>query len=347
MSLQPLQWRKLPVRTATTGSVSDVLNMIYDMLTGSLYHDGSARVIGSGSAWRMPTKFATGSNTEAVYLYPGFQTAISQSVIFSGRSSTGASSSATPSVVTNENAYSSSILHVAVVKNASGSFTQWTSQNPFGSGSFSSGYTRVLKTNLSAGEKITILESKEAIAIFETTATSTVRGAVAGAIIDPEQTASYAAESDGRLYGIATSGTESAGTVQALSTAFFETNNVAGAIFSHSTSAQTTNIGYPRFITFAPGTNSLNTNSFDAVNELNSNVYLTGFTTLSGRLVKIPMRCYNKSTNYFTGRIRDIYMIRAFPSNLIVRDSLNNISGFTISNSESSAAASTVLFNYT
>lgn len=338
----------MPVRTATTGSVSDVLNMIYDMLTGSLYHDGSTRTLGSGSAWKMPTKFVTGSNTEAVYVFPGFQTSISQSVIFTGKNTTGASSSATPPVVTNELAYTTASLHVGVVKNASGSFTQWTSLHPFGSGSFSSGYARVLRALGTAGEKITILESKEAIAIFNTTATSTVRGAVAGAIIDPEQTASYAAEPDGRLYGIATSGTESTGTVQSLSTTLFENSlGAAGSIFTHSTSTSTTSIGYPRFVTFAPNRNSLNTIAFDAVSELSANVYLTGFTTLSGRLVKVPMRCFNRSTYYFTGRLRDICITRAFPANLIIRDSSNNIIGFSISNSESSAAASTVLFNYT
>ena len=57
MSLQALQWRKLPIRTLAlaTGAptASFILNTIYDMLTGSLYHDGSTRTLGSGSAWQM------------------------------------------------------------------------------------------------------------------------------------------------------------------------------------------------------------------------------------------------------------------------------------------------------
>ncbi len=39
MSLSALNWRKLPTRTlaiGTDGSVSNILNNIYDMLTGSL-----------------------------------------------------------------------------------------------------------------------------------------------------------------------------------------------------------------------------------------------------------------------------------------------------------------------
>lgn len=351
MSLPALQWRKLPVRTMSSASISATLNVIYDMLTGSLYHDGSTRTLGSGSAWQMPTKFVTGSNTEAVYVFPGFQTSVSQSVIFSGRSSTGASSSATPSVVTNETAYSSSILHAAIVRNASGSFTQWTSQNPFGSGSYSSGCARVLKTNISSGDKLTIYESKEAIAIFQTTA-SLVKGAVMGAIIDPELSSSYAAESDGRLYGIATSGTETSGTVQVLSTTIFtETDNANAALFSHSTNANTS-LGYPRFVTFAPGSTSLNTIAMDRFSSTNSvgsvtTLYSSTLTTISGKVIKIPIRCSSTVTNYFAGRLRDISIVRAFPSNLVIKDASNNILGFTVSNSEVAGTSHTLLFNYT
>jgi len=345
MSLPALQWRKLPVRTMSSASISDTLNVIYDMLTGSLYHDGSTRTLGSGSAWKMPTKFVTGSNTEAVYVFPGFQTAISQSVIFSGRSGTGASSSATPSVVTNETAYNTplSILHAAVVKNASGSFTQWTSQNPFGSSSYSSGYARVFRL-IGSGDKLTIYESKEAIAIFQTTA-SFVKGAVMGAIIDPELSSSYAAESDGRIYGIATSGVEISIGAQALSTTFFtDISGAAGSLFNHSTTANAASLAYPRFVTFSPGSTSLNTIEMD---RNITDIYGKTYTTISGKVVKIPIRCINTSTNYFAGRLRDISIVRAFPSNLVIKDASNNILGFTVSNSEVAGTSHTALFNYT
>ena len=84
MSLSPLQWRKLPVRVIATGSISTsyFLDTVYDMLTGSVYHDGTARSAGVGSAWQNPTKYITGSNTEAVYCSPPLATELSQSVIF-------------------------------------------------------------------------------------------------------------------------------------------------------------------------------------------------------------------------------------------------------------------------
>jgi hypothetical protein len=348
MSLPELQWRKLPVRLISTASMSDTLNIIYDMLTGSLYHDGSTRTLGSGSAWQMPSKFVTGSNTEAVYVFPGFQTAISQSVIFSGKSATGAISSATPSVVTNETAYASLFLHGAVVKSASGSFTQWTSQNPFGSGSYSSGYARVVRpAGFVSTEKLTIYESKEAISVVFYNATSNYTTAgVMGALLDPEQSSSYMAESDGRVYGIATSGVETSTTTATLSSTFLsDASNTAGSLFNHSTTANGVSLGYPRFVAFSPGSTSLNPIRMDRTYWVSSAVYVT--TTLSGKLVKSPIRCYNTSTNYFAGRLRDISIVRSFPSNLVVKDASNNILGFTLSQSEATGTTNTVLFNYT
>ena len=346
MSLPALQWRKLPVRVISTASMSDTLNIIYDMLTGSLYHDGSTRTLGSGSAWQMPSKFVTGSNTEAVYVFPGFQTAISQSVIFSGKSSTGAISSATPAVVTNETAYTSLFLHAALVKNASGSFTQWTSQNPFGSGSYSSGHARIVRqASFVVSEKLTIYESKEALSVVFYNPTTTLSSvAVVGALLDPEQSSSYMSESDGRVYGVATSGVETGTSVAGLSTAFFsDASNTVGSLFNHSTTANAASLGYPRFVAFAPGLTSINTIAMDRTYYASH----TTTTTLSGKLVKSPVRCYNTSTNYFAGRLRDISIVRSFPSNLVVKDASNNILGFTLSRFEATSSYHTALFNYT
>jgi hypothetical protein len=347
MSLPALQWRKLPVRVISTASMSGTLNIIYDMLTGSLYHDGSTRTLGSGSAWQMPSKFVTGSNTEAVYLFPGFQTSVSQSVIFSGKSSTGAVSSATPTVVTNESAYASLILHGAVVKNASGSFTQWTSLYPFGSGSYSSGYARIIRqASFVAGVKLTIYESKEAIAVvFYNPTVAVCTAAVIGALLDPEQSSSYAAESDGRVYGVATSGVESTNLSKGVSaTLFTDTLGAGHSLFNHSTTSPLTTTGYPKFVTFLPGSTSLNTIATD---RNLANVYGTNYTTISGKLIKVPIRCFNISTNYFAGRLRDMTMVRSFPSSLVVKDASNNILGFTLSNTETTGTNHTLLFNYT
>jgi len=348
MSLPALQWRKLPTRIISTASMSGTLDIIYDMLTGSLYHDGSTRTLGSGSAWQMPNKFVTGSNTEAVYVFPGFQTAMSQSVILSGKSSTGAVSSTVPSVITNENVYVANVLHAAVIKNASGSFTQWTSNYPFGSGSYSSGCARVIRqASFISTQKLTMYESKEAISlVFYNPASALTYVVVIGAFLDPEQSSSYMSEIDGRVYGIATSGCESTTLTSGLSAAFFtDSINNQGTLFSHSSTATSTTLPYPRFVILSPGSTSLNT---IAVDRNLTNIYgSTTYTTLSGKLVKVPIRCSSTITDYFAGRLRDISMIRSFQSNLVVKDASNNILGFTLSANETTGTNHTLLFNYT
>ena len=126
MSLPALEWRKLPiVTTAVTSSTSDFLNIIYNMLTGSTYFDGSARTIGSGSAWSGSKAFVTGSNTEAILCYPPLRTSLSQSVLIVGKNTTGTVSGGTPTMATTEGALATDQLGMAISKN-SGDFT-WRS----------------------------------------------------------------------------------------------------------------------------------------------------------------------------------------------------------------------------
>jgi hypothetical protein len=196
MSLQPLEWRKLPTRhlgyITSSFNPSIWLNVIYDMFTGSLYSDGSARIIGSGSAWKNAFKFTTGSFTEAVCIFPPTETVMSQSVIIAGKSGT-PSSSATPPSMKDASSWAGNLTDIIITcaKNAtSQSFTQWTSLYPFGSASYSLGYAKWCDTltTFPKNTTITIYESKEAIAItnynIENTSTN---AAIAGAIIDPEQ----------------------------------------------------------------------------------------------------------------------------------------------------------------
>ena len=349
MSLQPLEWRKLPARTFDiniTATSSYFLNTIYDMLTGSFYSDGSARVIGSGSAWQMPTKFVTGSNTEAVYIFPGFQTAISQSVIFASKNITGASSSAGVPTVTGSRitvsgggpvVYSTGSIYAALVKNASGSFTQWTSLYPFGSGSYSTGYASV--TLMPSGlDKIIIYESKESIAVVTQTATVDAQVFIAGAIIDPEQTVtSIEAESDNRLYGLISA--------SELKDASFYTYTGFTSNFLISNDSQTllhwagdyegnsgpSNRRGVKFVAFQPQSNSFlciqaekfKDNTFTSANPTSFNI-------------ETPIRCYaSNSSNNFVGRLRDIVATKNRTNNETLVSPNNKILGYTISSVES------------
>jgi hypothetical protein len=349
MSLQPLEWRKLPTRTlgysgtATTHSVSSLLNNIYDMMTGSVYFDGSTRVIGSGSAWQAPTKVTVSSKTEALYMFPAYQTQVSQSVIIAGRESTSTTTSL-PATASMEPALTANYVYIANVKNASGSFVQYNSTFPFGSGSYSSGYVAIspAASGIGFGDKITIYESKEALSVFfyETSANGNF-GGIAGAIIDPEQsspTSSLDAETDGRLYGVTTTGP----VLGALSATFLSATSTQG--FSHST---TSTVGQPRFIIFNPYKNSIRYGAIEKNNASQGFLPSAYYTTMSGKTVSHPIKCAvtEFSTNYI-GRFRDISFTKKSFNNSVIRNSSTATTlGFALSSSEA-APNETIMFNY-
>ena len=351
----------MPVRILATSSFTTgyILDNIYDMLTGSLYFDGSARVVGTDSGWKNVTKFQTGSNTEAVYCYPPFDTVMSQSVIFSGKVSTlGASSSALPPTVTNENLYvNSQSLYVALVKSASGAFTQWTSRHPFGSSSYSTGYVSLANTTqMATNQKLIIYESTEAIAICTyNPSVNSNNVIIAGAIIDPEQNVTTIdAENDGRLYAIASTGAATSTTPTGLHTASLVNYTAGGALFSHNTALSTATVGYPRFLMFTPQSQSFTTASVEKYADYYA--LAASGTAMDGRLLSSQLRCVSSGSNYYLGRLRDITYTKPISANQVVRNSSNSIFGFTIAASETASYSpvastninlySTFLLNY-
>jgi len=353
MALPSLQWRRLPTRAISTGSVdtSYFLNTIYDMLTGSLYYDGSARIIGSGSAWGNTTKFITGSNTEAVYCFPPTNTAMSQSIIFAAKNYFGTSSAATVPLVTNGDTpdFTSTgreVLMANVKLAQSESFTQWTSLYPFGSSSYSTGYATLTKCNLlTGGQRVTIYESKETLTVVVSFPNAYCHVVVAGAIIDPEQnTTSIDSEIDGRLYAIATSGgSTSTGTlVSGLNPNFmtFSTDSTAvnsGSLFSHSTTAIGASAHYPRFVGFTPQQQS----TFTIMAE-KTNVTTISYPSFSGKVVQIPIKCTGKTNNYYLGRLRDINSVKPFLLNQVITNASNNTIGYAIAAHEYALPATNV-----
>jgi hypothetical protein len=273
--------------------------------------------MGSGSAWKTPFKFTTGSNVEAVGIFPPTSTVMSQSVIFSGRNLTGASSSAIPPVLTGEFSYSSSLLNIACVKNAaSQSFTQWTSQYPFGSSSYSTGYGRWTSLNLTdRNSNISLYESKEAVAgvIYDYVNDKTC-AVIAGAIIDPEQVAtSVDAELDNRLYGIITSGVTSVTSQSAprgITGSFYK--DVREFLSHFSTGSIVDNT--PMFAVFTPQSSSLTTAMVLKPYGYIANYYnFLSFRDFSAQPLDLPLQCVSSgSVNYYLGRLRDITITDSF-----------------------------------
>lgn len=325
MSLPVLEWKKLPsFTTLSASSTSDFLNIVYNMLTGSTYFDGSARTIGSGSAWSGSKAFITGSNTEAILCYPPVRTALSQSILVVGKNSVGASSGGTPTMTTAEAALSTDCIGVGLSKN-SGTFTNWTGSLPMGAGSSFSGYTKLNSSVITTYTvlKITIYESKEAIAFDVGTSANPTTNLfiIGGALIDPQQTVtSTEAESDNRIYGMLRS-TNSGPNINFLATSgeFLDQNG-------------TTTLS--KSVYFLPQQSSLRPMSSP---KYVSATYFTTFVSLSGKLTKLPIYMIDSNLYSFLGTLRDIYAIRNSSNNLVFRDGSSNIVGFTISASDGSS----------
>lgn len=335
MSLPQLNWRKLPVYTTstTTASVSIVLNAIYDMLTGSVYFDGSSRTPGSGSAWTVAGKFTTGSNTEAIYCSPPYTSSLTQSILLCGRNTTGATSGGTPTMTTNEAVFAANQICIGLSKNA-GAFTNWTSSLPMGAASSFTGLGRA--TGVSGGLtaysniKLSVYESEEALAItFGYGSAPTANGAfIAGAIFDSEQTSIVTGsgdyENDGRIYGFSRANDSGIGTT-------FLSGAPLDDFLTHNSIS---NRG--KSVYFLPQTSTLNTVGITGIaSGMNSS-----FLTNSGKLVKMPtyfLKGVSAAYTYFIGTGRGIYIIKDTQNSLIIRDGSSNIIGYVISASDSTA----------
>jgi hypothetical protein len=225
-------------------------------------------------------------------------------------------------------------IGITCAKNAaSQSFTQWTSLYPFGSASYSLGYAQWCRQpgSFSKNATITIYESKEAIAITNCDINDDgVYAAIAGAIIDPEQNVTVSdAELDGRLYGVSLTGYS-----VPINTGFLRSDS---HFFTHGNA-----VNNSKFMTFVPQTNSTGSASSMVKYVNNSGVY----TTLSGKLADSPIYCMTTLNSTFLGRLRDITVTSALPSNMVVKDSASgSIFGYTLGSSEQSSN-DTLLFKY-
>jgi len=217
MSLPDVQWRYVGRYSYGTGTIlpSTIMDGIYSLATGTSYIDGSSRVQGSGSAGTWNRYQTGGGVTEAIYVTPPSG---SQAIIIAGSTGTPSPSPDMATELGLNSAYSTNKMFVNIVKNP-GAFSSWNAANPFTSGS-AMGYVPFLGSRTVVGTGITsytgplysyLFESKESIGVFliETGSaanTSYTNGFLAGALIDPQSTHLSDAESDGRLYGIFSTG---------------------------------------------------------------------------------------------------------------------------------------------
>jgi hypothetical protein len=281
MSLAHTNWRYVGSDSFATASLPAVMNLIYDLGTSTTYHDASARTPGSGSAGTW-TKVQVDNVTECVYVTPAGST-LGNRIMIGGATYT---PNPSPTMGLSQS-YSSNVLFANVVKNA-GSFNTWNASSPFTSGQ-TMGWWSFWQTSNGTGN-VYLWESKDCVAVLVSNSTgSAVYGFFGGAIIDPESDDTTTdAETDGKMYGLITSGVSPIGT----------TFNSGSGLMDHS--------GYQNCAgVFTPGSGTVLT--MNRMTRFISDVSTTGMKTRSGKFARAAIVMRSSSPDNCLGRLRDIY----------------------------------------
>lgn len=292
MALSTLNWRMLPPQVVTTNTVNAILDLIYTMGISSTYSDGSGRTPGSGSAWtwgRDTTNAYQTGVTTAAYATPPVD-AIGHKICFAGSTVAGA-----PGSKMYLDTYAAGIMMVGTAKN-SGSYGTWTSgTTPFTTGDFTGFIHACRNTSTTTYSTVYMYESQEAIVVQLVSSAGTICEVVAGAYIDPLSSHSSNAESDGRLYGVTSSGSTSFSSAVRWTAAPNQTFNHTGGN------------GAPHSPIFVPGAGTVQaTYKFTYI--INATFASINLTAKNGDIPRITVPIgFISAAPYFCGQLRQIY----------------------------------------
>lgn len=304
-----------PVVVTSTAEPSFILDAIYTAGTSAVYADGSTRVLGtyaapnvgqvplaagptlpaSGFAWTWnfdATTSTSGGQKTACYAVPA-SGALNQQIIVMGIPSTVSIVGSTFKQFVDVRSNAS--VYAGVAKN-SGLYQSFQNATPFTVGDFT-GFAAC--TNLAPTAGITLLlmwESAECVVfqLREGANSGQVTATVMGAFIDPLSVNLANAETDGRLYGVSTTG--SVANVPAT----WLVAGTGGAPFTHGVSS-----GNAHFGTFNPGLGTLVTMTRGQTFTPSS-----AFTSRNGDLPQIPYQLVGSVSGAYIGQLRQMFVTR-------------------------------------
>lgn len=285
MSLTTQQWRYVGASSYGTASVAAALDALYTLGTAVTYADGSGRTPGAGSAWTWSRFQIAGPVTEAVYAAPPTDT-LNQRIVLAG-----STTAKTPAMLSPDT-WSTNMILSGINKN-SGAFASWDHATaPFTSGQFS-GYSRAWTTAAGTGS-VYLYECQESVLIVFGNAYAVLLGA----FLDPESADALDAESDGKLYGMSTSGTTAAWV-----NTWWAMSSTSGFL------RQAVANGNCHAGCFVPAASTWTT--IESVMAANTAMSGTGLKTRGGRWARVALGM-RKSTaapnDEFVGRLREVFM---------------------------------------
>ena len=251
MALPALKWRALAPVTLGVNTINGMLDALYTAGSALTYADGSTRTPGTDSAWSWNTDVLNPlqpGQTTAAYCVPptlGYApaagTVLTQALLWCGSTAAPTATAQYAFPAGTSDARTANMLYVGQCKNP-GAYSNWNSATPFTTGSFTGCARAAVLPASAVWNRVYLFESPDAvIAIFARTSPNTETSwSGGGALGDPGITA--LGETDGRVYGVFSSGSNNYNSSTMWS-------NAADAAFFEAQVA-----GQSRFGMFYPGT---------------------------------------------------------------------------------------------
>jgi hypothetical protein len=329
MALSALNWRMLTPRNIPVGyTIFNWLDIVYAMGTDTTYADGTARVPGTGSAWTWTrdTTLVLGSTTACIGVPP--INALGMAYIVAGDNVNRAP------VMNTDAAYTGGNVNAPIIamnKN-SGVYNSWVAANPMTTGQFS-GFVRAPTIATFSGgafpQTLIMWECQEAFFLAWNRTDVAAQSVIgAGALIDPLSGAAANAETDGRLYSVATSGASSymASTWLGTGAGWLNSSVSAGTehLFTFNVGAVATTRNTPKIGSFTTTSGS--------------------FVAPNGEVPNVPLSAYFSTSGQYAGQFRQIGVTK-FGTTGAEWDVSGVRKGYTMSSSAQSVGA-TILLSY-
>ena len=280
MSLTALAHRKAATVTIVTNTTTAILDYIYTAITAANDY--------AGTAFPSPltvTKYQNVGVTEA--LYGTFTTgALTHKFLIAG-----VNAARTP-LMGGSHTWTAQYLMGGLTKNA-GAFATWDHATlPFTSGQ-STGLVKFFDPSVVTGAKVHAIITAETLWVFIESSTNTTYGIGIGALVDPETTTSGSAESDGRIYGVMTSGT---------ALISLTLNGTSASFGYHSASNNAVH-----FLCFNAGLSTLQATARNCVTNTSTT---TSGANADNEPFAMPIFVRNQTTDKLIGRLREIGFTR-------------------------------------
>ena len=320
-----MQWRYIG-NTAFSNSIADWLDAVYTLGTSSTYYDGSTRTPGTGQAATF-SRYQNSGTTEAVYATPASDT-LGVRYIWAGKASSASPTMATPDSFATDRAL------ISINKN-SGAFNAWDNSSPFTSGEFFGYWRAGWSTSVGAGT-LFMFESETANYLITAVGTATRHNCV-GAWLKPGSVANTDAETDGKLYGVFTTGSS-----QSISSFWSDSKTSTSSVwFGHSGTSMRHHTGI-----FSPGAATITTVLMNTAFQFRSTSSQT-FTLPSGRFAvladSLPV-INTTSTRDFVGVLDSMAPFgRAQTGQVLADTAASKDVGYVVSEEIGSASESALL----